>query len=55
MTTRVITPFGAESTAAEVAAEVDLAGKRMIVTGGASGIGIETARALVDSAVRRRR
>ena len=46
MTTRVITPFGAESTAAEVAAEVDLAGKRMIVTGGASGIGIETARAL---------
>jgi NAD(P)-dependent dehydrogenase (short-subunit alcohol dehydrogenase family) len=46
MTTRVITPFGAESTAAEVAAEVDLTGKRMIVTGGASGIGIETARAL---------
>ena len=46
MTTRVITPFGAESTAAEVAAEVHLAGKRMIVTGGASGIGIETARAL---------
>jgi NAD(P)-dependent dehydrogenase (short-subunit alcohol dehydrogenase family) len=46
MTTRVITPFGAESTAAEVAAEVDLAGKRMIVTGGASGIGIETARAV---------
>jgi NAD(P)-dependent dehydrogenase (short-subunit alcohol dehydrogenase family) len=46
MTTRVITPFGAESTAAEVAADVDLAGKRMIVTGGASGIGIETARAL---------
>ena len=46
MTTRVITPFGAESTAAEVAADVDLAGKRMIVTGGSSGIGIETARAL---------
>jgi NAD(P)-dependent dehydrogenase (short-subunit alcohol dehydrogenase family) len=46
MTTRVITPFGAETTAAEVAADVDLAGKRMIVTGGASGIGIETARAL---------
>ena len=46
MTTRVITPFGAESTAAEVAADVDLTGKRMIVTGGASGIGIETARAL---------
>jgi NAD(P)-dependent dehydrogenase (short-subunit alcohol dehydrogenase family) len=46
MTTRVITPFGAESTAAEVAADVNLAGKRMIVTGGSSGIGIETARAL---------
>ena len=46
MTTRVITPFGAESTADEVAAEVDVAGKRMIVTGGASGIGTETARAL---------
>jgi NAD(P)-dependent dehydrogenase (short-subunit alcohol dehydrogenase family) len=46
MTTRVITPFGAGSTAAEVTADVDLAGKRVIVTGGASGIGIETARAL---------
>jgi NAD(P)-dependent dehydrogenase (short-subunit alcohol dehydrogenase family) len=46
MTTRVITPFGAQSTAAEVAADVDLTGKRVIVTGGASGIGIETARAL---------
>jgi NAD(P)-dependent dehydrogenase (short-subunit alcohol dehydrogenase family) len=46
MTTRVITPFGAESTAAEVTADVDLTGKRVIVTGGASGIGIETARAL---------
>jgi NAD(P)-dependent dehydrogenase (short-subunit alcohol dehydrogenase family) len=46
MTTRLITPFGAESTAAEVAADVDLAGRRMIVTGGASGIGIETTLAL---------
>jgi NAD(P)-dependent dehydrogenase (short-subunit alcohol dehydrogenase family) len=46
MTTRVITPFGAESTAADVAADVDLTAKRVIVTGGASGIGIETARAL---------
>jgi NAD(P)-dependent dehydrogenase (short-subunit alcohol dehydrogenase family) len=46
MSTRVITPFGAESTAAEVAADVDLTGKRMIVTGGSSGIGVETARAL---------
>ena len=46
MTTRTTTPFGAESTAAEVVAGLDLSGRRMIVTGGASGIGIETARAL---------
>jgi NAD(P)-dependent dehydrogenase (short-subunit alcohol dehydrogenase family) len=46
MSTLITTPFGAESTAAEVVAGLDLTGKRMIVTGGASGIGIETARAL---------
>ncbi len=46
MTTLITTSFGAESTAAEVVAELDLSGRRMIVTGGASGIGIETARAL---------
>ena len=46
MTTRVLTPFEAQSTAGEVVADIDLTGKRMIVTGGASGIGIETARAL---------
>jgi NAD(P)-dependent dehydrogenase (short-subunit alcohol dehydrogenase family) len=46
MTERITTPFGAQSTAAEVAAGIDLAGRRAIVTGGASGIGIETARAL---------
>ena len=48
MTTLITTPFGAESTAAEVVAELDLTGRRMIVTGGASGIGIETARALAE-------
>ena len=42
----VSTPFDAESTAGEVVAGIDLTGKRAIVTGGASGIGIETARAL---------
>jgi len=37
------TPFGFNSTAAEVIEGVDLWGKRAIVTGGASGTGIETA------------
>lgn len=43
---RLTTPFGAESTALEVVEGVDLSGKRAIVTGGASGIGSETVRAL---------
>ena len=42
----ITTPFGFDSTAAEVIAGVDLTGKRAIVTGASSGIGIETARAL---------
>jgi NAD(P)-dependent dehydrogenase (short-subunit alcohol dehydrogenase family) len=42
----VTTPFTAQSTAAEVIAGVDLTGKRAVVTGGSSGIGLETARAL---------
>jgi NAD(P)-dependent dehydrogenase (short-subunit alcohol dehydrogenase family) len=45
----ITTPFGFDSTAAEVIAGVDLSGKRAIVTGGASGIGVETARALADA------
>ena len=40
------TPFSARSTAAEVLAGVDLTGRRMIVTGGASGIGAATVRSL---------
>ena len=40
------TPFGFTSTAAEVAEGVDLTGRRVVVTGAASGIGVETARAL---------
>jgi len=43
------TPFGFDSTAAEVIAGVDLVGRRAIVTGGASGIGVETARALAGA------
>ncbi|WP_063049798.1 SDR family NAD(P)-dependent oxidoreductase [Nocardia arthritidis] len=49
MTDRIITPFTAESTAAEVIAGIDLTGRRAIVTGGSSGIGIETARALAGA------
>jgi NAD(P)-dependent dehydrogenase (short-subunit alcohol dehydrogenase family) len=45
----VTTPFGFDSTAAEVIAGVDLTGKRAIVTGASSGIGVETARALADA------
>ena len=40
------TSFGESSTADEVAAGLDLSGRRAIVTGAASGIGIETARVL---------
>jgi NAD(P)-dependent dehydrogenase (short-subunit alcohol dehydrogenase family) len=49
LTSPISTRFGAESTAADVIAGVDLAGKRTIVTGGASGIGVETARALAGA------
>ena len=44
--TTLTTPFGFHSTASEVIAGVDLTGKTAIVTGGAAGIGLETARAL---------
>src|SRR5689334_1171590 len=46
---RVTTPFGYDSTAAEVIAGVDLTGRRAVVTGGASGIGVETVRALASA------
>jgi NAD(P)-dependent dehydrogenase (short-subunit alcohol dehydrogenase family) len=40
------TPFDADSTAADVLNGVDLTSRRAIVTGAATGIGLETARAL---------
>jgi hypothetical protein len=46
---RITTRFGFESTAAEVVAGIDLSGKRAIVTGASSGIGVETARALAGA------
>ncbi|GHJ35041.1 SDR family NAD(P)-dependent oxidoreductase [Streptomyces sp. TS71-3] len=46
LTDRVTTPFGAESTAAEVLEGIDLGGRRAVVTGASSGVGVETARAL---------
>lgn len=46
---RIRTPFDRDSTAADVLAGVDLSGRRAIVTGGASGIGIETVRALAGA------
>jgi NAD(P)-dependent dehydrogenase (short-subunit alcohol dehydrogenase family) len=49
ITTPITTPFGSHSTAGEVLADVDLSGKRAIVTGAASGIGVETARALAGA------
>ena len=43
---RITTPFDRENTAEEVITGTDLTGRRAVVTGGASGIGVETARVL---------
>ncbi|MEV5476761.1 SDR family NAD(P)-dependent oxidoreductase [Streptomyces sp. NPDC052207] len=43
------TTFGKRATAAEVLDGVDLSGRRMIVTGGSSGLGVETVRALAGA------
>lgn len=43
---RLSTPFHSHATAAEVIDGVDLTGRRALVTGGSSGIGTETVRAL---------
>lgn len=41
--------FGADTTAAEVLKDIDLSGKLAIVTGGHSGLGLETTRALAGA------
>lgn len=41
--------FGASTTAAETIDGVDLHGRRAVVTGASSGIGVETARALASA------
>lgn len=41
--------FGWHSTAMEVAEDIDLGGKQVVLTGASSGIGIETARALASA------
>jgi NAD(P)-dependent dehydrogenase (short-subunit alcohol dehydrogenase family) len=43
------TSYGPTTTAAEIVANVDLHGKRAVVTGASSGIGVETARALAST------
>ncbi|WP_399894547.1 SDR family NAD(P)-dependent oxidoreductase [Streptomyces sp. BBFR51] len=43
------TPFHSHATATEVLDGVDLTGRRVVVTGGASGIGVETVRALATA------
>ncbi|MFS4094221.1 SDR family NAD(P)-dependent oxidoreductase [Streptomyces sp. AF1A] len=45
-TAPLTTPFTADTTAEEVIDGVDLSGRRAVVTGGASGIGADTVRAL---------
>jgi NAD(P)-dependent dehydrogenase (short-subunit alcohol dehydrogenase family) len=49
MPDRVTSTFHARSTALEVVAGLDLHGQRAIVTGGAGGLGLETARALAQA------
>jgi NAD(P)-dependent dehydrogenase (short-subunit alcohol dehydrogenase family) len=46
VTDRITTPFTGTSTASKVLEGVDLSGRRVVVTGGSSGIGKESARAL---------
>lgn len=47
--TPTTTPFSAAPTAAEILDGIDLTGKRAVITGGASGIGYQTALALATA------
>ncbi len=49
MAERVTSGFGHDTRAREVVAGADLSGKTVVVTGAASGIGVETARALAEA------
>jgi NAD(P)-dependent dehydrogenase (short-subunit alcohol dehydrogenase family) len=49
MQEHIRTPFGFSTTADEVSQGINLRGKRAIVTGGSSGIGIDTARVLASA------
>ncbi len=46
MSTRIATPYSAQTSAHDIVDALDLTGQRIIVTGGAAGIGVETARSL---------
>jgi NAD(P)-dependent dehydrogenase (short-subunit alcohol dehydrogenase family) len=46
LASRITTPYSPQTTADDIVAGLDLTGQRIIVTGGASGIGRETARSL---------
>lgn len=52
MTDRITSRFGAYTPAREVVEGKDLKGRTAIVTGGATGIGLETARALAEAGAR---
>ncbi|MEV6594583.1 SDR family NAD(P)-dependent oxidoreductase [Streptomyces acidicola] len=49
VSTRITTPFTAQSTAADVLSGTGLSGRRIVITGATSGIGLETARALAGA------
>lgn len=52
MSDRITSRFGAYTPAREVVEGLDLSGRTAIVTGGATGIGLETARALSEAGAR---